>query len=244
MSDIMTKEVTSTEEPSTTPPPLLNPPSRLAVEGLVTEDDTPLDNLFSEKQQRLLTEPLYSSWPGPVGEAGERRPFLAAANVGLFSSLHQPPLVPDMFLSLDVTAPPNLWEKSHRSYFFWEYGKAPDVAIEVVSNRKGNEAGSKLKDYARLGIPYYVIYDPGRQLGETVLRVYELHVGKYQARTDYALPGVGLSLQLWEGTYEGVTDTWLRWCDGGSRLVPTGAERAVRLAAKLRELGVDPDQLV
>ncbi|QLE39622.1 hypothetical protein FD723_03370 [Nostoc sp. C052] len=31
---------------------------------LVTEDDEPLDNLPSEKQQRLLTETLYSSWNG------------------------------------------------------------------------------------------------------------------------------------------------------------------------------------
>ena len=31
------------------------------INELVTEDDTPVDNLLSEKQQRLLTEPLYSS---------------------------------------------------------------------------------------------------------------------------------------------------------------------------------------
>ena len=50
---------------------------RPCVDHIVTEDDTPVDNIFSEKQQRLLTEPLYSSWtPG--------RLFLAAANVGLF----------------------------------------------------------------------------------------------------------------------------------------------------------------
>src|SRR5262245_10523816 len=28
---------------------------------LVTEDDTPVDNIFSERQQRLLTEPLYAT---------------------------------------------------------------------------------------------------------------------------------------------------------------------------------------
>lgn len=28
----------------------------------VTEDDTPVDNFQSENQQRLLVEPLYSSW--------------------------------------------------------------------------------------------------------------------------------------------------------------------------------------
>ncbi len=32
-----------------------------AVDHLVTEDDIPVDDFFSEKQQRLLAEPLYNS---------------------------------------------------------------------------------------------------------------------------------------------------------------------------------------
>ncbi|MGE3540354.1 MAG: hypothetical protein AB7N91_23295 [Candidatus Tectimicrobiota bacterium] len=117
------------------------------VEEIVTEDDEPVDNLFSEKQQRLLTEPLYSSWTPPVQSDSPRSPrvFLAAANVGLFAALSQPPLVPDMFLSLDVQVADNWYEKRHRSYFFWEFGKAPEVVIEVVSHTKGNEEGSKLR---------------------------------------------------------------------------------------------------
>ena len=102
------------------------------VHDIVTEDDTPVDNLFSEKQQRLLTEVLYSSWPGPrsdINETAERRMFLAAANVGLFPSVHQPPLVPDMFLSLDVEVAADWYEKKHRSYFFWEFGKAPEARL-------------------------------------------------------------------------------------------------------------------
>ena len=45
---------------------------------------------------------------------------------------------------------------------------------------------------------------------------------------------------------------WLRWIDREGRLIPTGAEqaeqaeqerqRAERLAARLRELGVEPDE--
>ena len=31
-------------------------------ESLITEDNEPVDNVFSEKQQRLLVEPLYTSW--------------------------------------------------------------------------------------------------------------------------------------------------------------------------------------
>ena len=68
------------------------------IQHLITEDETPVDNLPSEKQQRLLTEPLYSAWSGP----GEGRTFLAAANVGVFAQVRDPAIVPDMFLSLDV----------------------------------------------------------------------------------------------------------------------------------------------
>lgn len=245
---------------------LISAPFDIDVNDLITEDDAPVDNLFSEKQQRLLTEVLYSSWPGPAGdgETTERRVFLAAANVGLFPSVHQPPLVPDVFLSLDVEVAEDWYEKTHRSYFFWEFGKAPEVVIEIVSNRKGNELGSKLQDYARIGVAYYVVYDPTKQLSDRALHVFELHVRKYELRVDNRLPDVGLGLGLWEGIHEGKQALWLRWNDAHDALIPTGAERATReaeratreaeratreaeraerLAAKLRELGVDPNQL-
>jgi len=105
-----------------------------AVNALVTEDEEPVDHVFSEKQQRLLTEPLYSSWTPPPEEEqpGHPRPFWAAAHVGIFPSLHQPPLVPDVFVSLDVSVADNMCEQRHRSYGFWEFGKAPDVVVEIV----------------------------------------------------------------------------------------------------------------
>jgi hypothetical protein len=39
-----------------------------AVAELITEDDTPVDNLFSEKQQRLLAGTLYTGWTPPPNE--------------------------------------------------------------------------------------------------------------------------------------------------------------------------------
>jgi Uma2 family endonuclease len=222
------------------------------IDALVTEDDTPVDNLFSAKQQRLLVEPLYSSWAGP----GDGRPFLADANVGVFYSVRRPPLVPDAFLSLDVQAPEDLWTRSNRSYFVWEYGKPPDVAIEVVSNQKGAEAEGKLRDYARIGVAYYVIFDPINQLQAGLLRVYRLHEGIYHQTAEGWLPMVGLGLILWQGVYEGLLQTWLRWCDRDGVVIPTGAERAEqehqraeqehqraeRLVAQLRALGIAPQE--
>lgn len=146
----------------------------------------------------MLVEPLYSSWTLPAEESsGERRTFLADANVGVFYSYDRPPLVPDMFLSLDVD-PGEDWDaQTTRSYFVWRFGKLPEVAVEIVSNKEGNELGSKLRDYARIGVRYYVVFDPFRELSQDVLRVYEPgFAGHYRLRGDYDLPTIGLSLML------------------------------------------------
>ena len=46
------------------------------------------------------------------------------------------------------------------------------LVIEIVSNRQGNELGSKLRDYARMGVGYYVVFDPLQLLGATQLRAF------------------------------------------------------------------------
>ena len=211
-----------------------------AIGNLLTEDDEPLDNLFSEKQQRLLVEPLYSNWKPIDTENGTKRIFFAAANVGLYFAVHQPPLVPDMFISLDVEMPANLDLNAHRSYFVWEFGKVPDVAVEIVSNRKGDELTRKLQDYARIGVTYYVVLDPFGNLGANVLQVYELGFGKrLRLKSDAVLNEAGLEARMWQGEFEGLTGKWLRWYDADGNLILTGKETAEKMAQKLRELGID-----
>ena len=214
------------------------------VSHLTTEDDEPVDNLFSEKQQRLLTEPLYSSWTPPVtDDETPVRPFLAAANVGIFPTVHQPPLVPDMFLSLDVSVPDNWFDKEKRSYFFWEFGKVPEIVVEIVSNRKGNEDSGKLRGYARIRVPYYVIYDPTRSLSPEVLRVFELGNGHYQRCADNHLTETGLTAVLWQGRFEAKEGTWLRWADAITGvIIPTGAERAQQEATRADQETIRAEQ--
>jgi len=230
------------------------------IDHLITEDDTPVDNLFSAKQQRLLVESLYAS--SAAWNRAERR-FLADANIGLFFSVHDAPLVPDVFVSLDVQPHPDWHQKQHRSYFYWEFGKPPELAIEIVSNRKGGELTSKLDDYARMFVRYYVVFDPTQALKGELLQQFELS-GKYVPMQDFWMEELGLGLRLWQGEYEGVQATWLRWCDERGNIVPTGAERAEqqrqraeqqrqraeqefhraeRLAERLRERGINPDEL-
>jgi len=212
------------------------------IEHIITEDDEPVDNIPSATQQRLLVAPLYDSWTPPPSEdePEAQRNFLATANVGLFSTPENNPLVPDMLLSLDVETPHDWETKVNRSYFIWHFGKPPDVVVEIVSNKEGHELDTKLKRYARMDVTYYVVYDPRQLLSDDLLRVYERgFVGRrYRRRTDFQLPEIGLSLTLWEGTYESATGIWLRWCDANDKLIPTGGERAAQAEsdnARLRE---------
>ncbi|NEO87223.1 MAG: Uma2 family endonuclease [Spirulina sp. SIO3F2] len=190
------------------------------IRHLVLEDEAPVDNLIQEKLQRFLVQCLYSAYaPG--------QPFLAMADVGIFFGLYQPPIVPDVMVSLGVEVSPDWHEKKHRSYLVWEFGKVPEVVIEIVSNRKGNELGRKLTDYAQMGITYYVVFDPLQQLSDPLLQAYILNGGQYQPLPQAQLHSLGLGLTVWEGTFEGKQyDRWLRWCDLDGNLLLTGDEQA------------------
>ena len=203
------------------------PISRPDISHLITEDDEPVDSILSEKQQRLLTEPLYSSWSGPPPEEdGMPRSFLALANVGFFPKPENPALVPDMLLSADVQVDEDLTKKENRSYFQWRHGKAPDVVIEIVSNRKGGELGERFRRYRRAGVSYYVVYDPLHCLGEGVLHSFQLAGNLYQRMEAPHFETLGLALTEWHGTFENHTGPWLRWRTVDGTLIPTGAERA------------------
>jgi hypothetical protein len=221
------------------------------VNQLVTEDDTPVDNIFSEKNQRLLTEPLYSSKDTlPISW-----PFLATANVGLFDS-NQPAIVPDVLLSLGVQAADGLMDKENRSYLVWKFGKVPEVVIEIVSNKIGEEDSTKQQRYASMGILYYVIFDPAYQLSDEILRVYQLdqQTRCYRLMRRAWFPVIGLGLMVWEGEFEGKFEVWLRWCDKHRNVIPTGkeekehaqrqAKQALRLAEESLHLVEESQRLV
>ena len=237
------------------------------VSHLITEDDTPMDNPFQERQQRLMPECIQTSYqPG--------RPFVCFANVGLYPSPHVDALVPDMMLSLDVSLPEDIWEKGNRAYLVWRYGKPPDLVVEVVSNRKGGEATKKLERYASMRVAYYAIYDPkGKLSKKRPLRLFELRGGQYVELLDPTQPleQLGLKLVLWDGIFQDLQARWLRFADLEDHLLLTGGEMLAlerekistaeeaakkaqaraeqaegekeRLKARLLALGVDPDSV-
>jgi hypothetical protein len=105
-------------------------------------------------------------------------------------------------------------------------------------------------------VPFYAIYE----VDKASVEVYELITNHYQKclpndRGHYPISPLGVELGIWQGTYMNQDLPWLRWWSNEGQILPTGEERAVqetqradqemqradRLAAKLRELGVDPD---
>ena len=145
-----------------------------------------------------------------------------------------------------------------RSYAVWQLGKTPDCVIEIVSNKKGDELGGKLKKYEQLRVPIYVVFDPDLQIQDELVAVYLLNGFGYRKVDTMLFPEIGLGLMLWEGEFEGRTTIWLRWTDLDGNLIATGDEqrvraeqeaaraeqeksRADRLAAQLRAAGIEPE---
>ena len=192
-------------------------PSAPDVSHLITEDDAPVDNVFQDKQSDILVEALRVSWE-------EGRPFLSAADVGIFPVADNPAIVPDVLLSVGVSVPDDGRAKENRSYFLWKYGKPPEIVIEIVSNTKGGEDTTKLEKYARIKVPYYVIYDPDQWLSTRPLRIFQLSGASYVDKVDRYFPEVGLGMTLWEGRFDNMQATWLRWVDPQGVVLSTGEE--------------------
>ena len=221
-------------------------PTEIDISHLVIEDDKPVDNLQSARQQRFFVQTLYDS-------DAIAQPFLAETNVGLFYNLKEDPIVPDVMLSLGVQHAEDYSQKKIRSYFVWEMGKLPEICIEIVSNREGDEVNlsrksqrkgktvSKKDRYARIGIQYYVVFDPLDQIqsdmGYSKAKIWTRSVDSdYPETLAQSMNNIGefiwldemaIGLTLWYGEFEeSISRVWLRWCDIDGNVILTGSERA------------------
>lgn len=156
------------------------------------------------------------------------------------------------------------------SYVVWQEGVSPFIAIELISPgtenedlgktiRDANQPPTKWNVYEQiLRIPYYVTFN--RYTDE--LQAFALNGSRYQSwrlkNQCLWLEEIQLGLGLWRGNYAGIDRQWLRWRDAEGNWIPTPEEaqkqradtekqradterqRADRLAARLRELGIDP----
>lgn len=108
-----------------------------------------------------------------------------------------------------------------------------------------------------LRVPYYAVFSRYSDR----LRGFKLDGGRYREQTinaenpQFWIPEIKLGLGVWQGEFEGITRSWLRWYDGVGNWVPTDAERErqkrLELAQKLKSLsteqlaalGISPEDL-
>jgi Uma2 family endonuclease len=207
---------------------------------LPCSDDTPVDNELQEIIPSLLKSILRMLW-------AERMDWFFGIDMAIYTDPDRPPIVPDGFLSLNVE---RVYDEELRpSYTLWEEEVPPIFVLEVVSTTPGGEYTSKLQEYASMGVLYYVIYNPKRRR-KARLEIHKLVNGEYELQDNNPLwmPEIGLGIGSERANYDGVMREWLYWYNEQNRRYPTPyeqidreRERADRLAAKLRELGIDPD---
>lgn len=168
---------------------------------------------------------------------------------------------PDWFLVSGVE--PAIQQSDLRlSYVTWQEGINPFLVVELLSpGTEADDLGDKVRELGKpptkwdvyeriLRVPFYVVFDRY----ENRLRVFRLEGNRYRllelSEPRFWLEELGIGLGLWQGQYAGVEGLWLRWYGPDGAWVLTtedvateASSRAERLAAKLRELGVDPNSI-
>lgn len=223
---------------------------------LPCSDDTPVDNEDQNLLPNLLLFLLTQLW-------SERMDWFFAVDMAIYHTTGMSPkvpVVPNAFLSLGVERKKG--GKSRRSYATWEENDTvPILVLEMVSHRYNEEYEEKLDTYARLGVTYYVVYNPDywRRHQHQPFEVYKLEGQTYrlQIGEPYWMPEVGLGIGRSQQVLGGIAQEVLLWFDAQGKSYPTPDEviqdmkaqltverqRAERLADYVRSLGLDPDHL-
>ncbi|MEH1964708.1 MAG: Uma2 family endonuclease [Nostoc sp.] len=205
--------------------------------GDLYSDEPPLETDLHRLQMTLLIQCLEWLWQN-------RNDFYASGNLTIYYSPRQRKSEnfrgPDFFVVLGT-------ERKHRkSWVVWEEdGKYPNLIIEILSHSTDDtDKGLKKQIYQDIfRTPDYFWFDP-----ETLeFSGFHLLDGEYQPLEPNP-QGWLWSQQL--GLYLGVYQENLRFYTPEGELVPTPEEvaqqekqRSDRLAAKLRELNIDPDTI-
>lgn len=245
----------------------------VAIPPQITWEKLPEEFVLPDEPVENLEHPLLAAVLREILEIGGLIPSTAliASNLGICATVNDKIVVkaPD-WVYVNAVEPT---VETRRSYTPNLEGEVPVIVMEFLSDNDGGEYSmygkypyGKWWFYERiLQVPVYVIFVPGT--GE--LEVYRLKEGQYQpelAPEDnlYWVEQIQLYLGVWLGTKFNRTGYWLRWWDAQGNLLPWGTEKidmerrekekerrekelalekAQRLAAKLKELGIDPESL-
>jgi Uma2 family endonuclease len=223
---------------------------------LPSSDDTPVDNEDQNFLPNVLLFLLSMIW-------AERMDWFFGVDMAVYHTTGispKVPVVPDGFLSLGVERKKS--GKSRRSYAVWEESQVvPILTLEIVSYTPGEEYDEKLAIYEKLGVLYYVIYNPEywRRDQHQPFEVYKLVDGRYQLQIGepYWMSEVGLGIGRHQMVMGGIPQELLFWYNKQGERYLSAEElaqqeqlraqqeqlRAEKLAQYLRSLGIDPENL-
>ena len=174
--------------------------------------------------------------------------------------------VPKLYENRDLRLSYVTWQEGVNPFVVVEL-LSPGTEEEDLgeTESKANKPPTKWKVYEQiLRIPYYIVFS--RYTNE--IQAFHLIGGHYQpvdiAQGYVPIPELGLSLGLWQGSFRNIDRLWLRWFTLGGYLIQVPEEELTtaqeeaefareeaqiaqrkidKLAEKLRELGVNPDEL-
>ena len=160
---------------------------------LPCSDDTPVDNENQNFIPNLLLFLLKFIWEN-------RSDWFFGVDMGIYHTTGVSPLVlvvPDGFLSLGVERYKS--GRARKSYVVWEEDEVvPIFALEIVSLTPGGEYDKKMEVYAKLGVLYYVVYNPDywQRDRHQPFEVYRLVDGEYQLQIGepYWMPEINLGI--------------------------------------------------
>ncbi|MBU7586305.1 MAG: Uma2 family endonuclease [Nostoc sp. TH1S01] len=207
-----------------TPEDVIFPP------GDLYSDEPPLETELHLRQIILLLKCLEWLWR-------DRQDFYAAANLTIYYSPNQRKSEdfrgPDFFVVLGTE------RRTRKSWVVWqEEGKYPNVIVEILSPKTADtDKGLKKQIYQdTFRTPDYFWFDPD----SLEFAGYHLLDGVYQPLEPNPQGHLwSQQLNLYLGIHQGL----LRFFTPSGKLIPTPEEVAERLAAKLRELNIDPDTI-
>ncbi len=198
--------------------------------GDLYSDEPPLETDIHLRQMILLIKCLDWLWR-------KRNDYFASGNLTIYYSPRQ--LKSEDFRGPDFFVVLGTERKSRKSWVVWqEDGKYPNVIVEIISrSTAATDRGLKKQIYQDIfRTPDYFWFEP-----DTLeLAGFCLISGQYQP-IEPNPQGLLWSQQL--GLYLGIYQEKLRFFTSDGQLVGTPEEDAERLAAKLQELGVNPDDI-
>lgn len=215
----------------------------------------PVDNINQPPLAAALTESL--NLAGRIDTNA-----VTCSNYGICATVNGKIVIkaPDWAYIAQISVPRS---EIDRSYTPQLQGESPLIVLEFLSDTDGGEYSvketyppGKFFFYEKiLQVPYYGIFEP--KTG--ILEFYQLTEDKsYKLQPSsqrFWLPEMELFLGIWEGIRENRQGYWLRWWDEQENIQPWGTEkiaqesqraeqeyqRAERLAAQLRTMGIEPE---